>query len=69
MIALLVATNMQTLLFPTNASTRVNTIIIEISMCRLIIYILHDHVVAVVVVIIITTDGANIDAVYYFLTY
>ena len=64
---LLISTNVQILLFSTDDSVEVNAVLIEILIYRLILY-LDDRVVILVDVSIII-DSANIDDVYYFLSY
>ena len=64
---LFISTNVQILLFSTDDSVEVNAVLIEILIYRLILY-LDDRVVILVDVSIII-DSANIDDVYYFLSY
>ena len=63
----MISTNVQILLFSTDDSMGVNAVLIEILIYRLILYL--DNRVVVLVAVSIIIDSANIDAVYYFLSY
>ena len=64
---LLISTNVQILLFSTDDSVEVNAVLIEILIYKLILYL--DNRVVVLVAVSIIIDSANIDTVYYFLSY